>query len=91
MLQEIFDEHAQVLEEARESLLPELQKAADLNTKSPEPCLELANTYYDLNDLEAAEEMESLFFLTHILTVLFYWLQRFWFVKELFNLVLSIH
>lgn len=30
MLQEIFDEHAQVLEEARESLLPELQKAADL-------------------------------------------------------------
>ena len=30
MLQEIFDEHTQVLEEARDSLLPELQKAAEL-------------------------------------------------------------
>jgi len=30
VLREIFDEHAQVFEEARQELLPELQKAAEL-------------------------------------------------------------
>ena len=39
MLKEIFDEHAQVFEEARETLLPELQDAAEL----AESCLAAGN------------------------------------------------
>jgi len=39
VLREIFDEHAQVFEEARENLLPELQKAAEL----AETCLASGN------------------------------------------------
>jgi len=39
VLREIFDEHAQVFEEARENLLPELRKAAEL----AETCLASGN------------------------------------------------
>jgi len=39
VLREIFDEHAEVFEEARENLLPELQKAAEL----AEACLASGN------------------------------------------------